>query len=88
MHTCPMVNPGGAPHVGGPLIGPGAATVLIGGMPAAIVGDNAVCAGPPDVIAQGSATVLIAGMPAARQGDMTAHGGIIAAGFPTVLIGG
>lgn len=88
MHTCPMVNPGGAPHVGGPVIGPGVSTVLLGGMPAAVVGDNAVCSGPPDVIAMGSATVLIGGIPAARQGDMTAHGGIIAAGLPTVLIGG
>lgn len=26
-------------------------------------------------------------MPAARMGDMTAHGGVIAAGLPTVLIG-
>ena len=87
MHTCPMVNPGGVPHVGGPVVGPGVATVLIGGMPAAVVGDNAVCVGPPDVIMQGSATVLIGGMPAARMGDGTAHGGIIMAGFSTVLIG-
>jgi uncharacterized Zn-binding protein involved in type VI secretion len=28
------------------------------------------------------------GKPAARMGDMTAHGGVITAGFPTVLIGG
>jgi len=82
-----MVNPGGVPHVGGPVVGPGVATVLIGGMPAAVVGDNAVCVGPPDVIMQGSATVLIGGMPAARMGDGTAHGGIIMAGFSTVLIG-
>jgi uncharacterized Zn-binding protein involved in type VI secretion len=36
----------------------------------------------------GSATVLIGGMPAARMGDMTAHGGTIVIGFPTVIIGG
>ncbi len=88
MHTCPMVNPGGAPHVGGPVIGPGVATVLLGGLPAAVVGDNAVCAGPPDTIVQGSATVLIGGMPAARLGDATAHGGFVVAGLPTVMIGG
>lgn len=88
MHTCPMVNPGPAPHVGGPVIGPGAPTVLIGGMPAARVGDIAACAGPPDTIVAGSATVLIRGMPAARMGDPTAHGGVIVAGAPTVLIGG
>jgi uncharacterized Zn-binding protein involved in type VI secretion len=76
------------PHVGGPIIGPGAATVLIGNMPAAVLGDNAVCVGPPDSIVKGSATVLICGKPAARMGDTTAHGGSIALGFPTVLIGG
>jgi uncharacterized Zn-binding protein involved in type VI secretion len=57
-------------------------------MPAARVGDMATCVGPPDVIAKGSATVLIGGMPAARMTDMTAHGGIIVVGCPTVLIGG
>ncbi|MEM1320090.1 MAG: PAAR domain-containing protein [Bacteroidota bacterium] len=90
MHECPMVNPGvpPIPHVGGPIVGPGAPTVLIGGMPAARVGDTAVCVGPPDTIVSGSATVMIGGMPAARMGDMTAHGGTIILGFPTVLIGG
>ena len=87
-HVCPMVNPGGVPHVGGPIIGPGEATVLIGGMPAAVVGDSCVCAGPPDTIVVGSGTVLIGGKPAARMGDSTAHGGTILAGAPTVLIGG
>ncbi|MEM9259235.1 MAG: PAAR domain-containing protein [Bacteroidota bacterium] len=87
-HTCPLSTPGTPPipHVGGPIIGPGVATVLIGGMPAAVVGDQAVCVGPPDVLVVGSATVLIGGMPAARQGDATAHGGSIALGFPTVII--
>ena len=86
MHTCPMVNVL-IPHVGGPII-LGSPNVLIGGMPAARVGDQATCVGPPDVIAMGSATVMINGMPAARQGDMTAHGGLITIGFPQVLIGG
>jgi uncharacterized Zn-binding protein involved in type VI secretion len=91
MHVCPMVTPVGpvpVPHVGGPIIGPGAPTVLIGGLPAAVMGDNAVCVGPPDVIAKGSATVLICNKPAARMGDTMAHGGSIVLGFPTVLIGG
>lgn len=88
MHTCPMLNPGPIPHVGGPILPPGSPTVLIGGMPAARVGDMAVCTGPPDTIAQGSTTVLIGGMPAARMGDMTAHGGVIIAGCATVMIGG
>ena len=88
MHVCPLVNPGPVPHVGGPISGPGAATVLIGGMPAARATDMAVCSGPPDVLLPGSSTVLIAGMPAVRQGDSTAHGGSVVAGLPTVLIGG
>ena len=88
MHTCPMVNPGPVPHVGGPILPPGEPTVLIGGMPAARVGDMAICTGPPDSIAMGAATVFIGGMPAARLGDVTAHGGTIVAGCPTVLIGG
>jgi uncharacterized Zn-binding protein involved in type VI secretion len=75
------------PHVGGPILPPGAVTVLIGGLPAARVGDMATCVGPPDVIVKGSATVIIAGMPAARMGDSTAHGGVIVSGCPTVLIG-
>jgi len=87
MHVCPMVNPGGVPHVGGPVMPAGEPTVLIGGTPAARVGDMATCSGPPDTILMGSTTVLIGGMPAARLGDSTAHGGSIVAGAPTVLIG-
>jgi uncharacterized Zn-binding protein involved in type VI secretion len=60
--------------------------VLIGGLPAARVGDMATCVGPPDVIALGSFTVLIGGMPAARMGDLCAHGGTIVLGCFTVLI--
>jgi len=87
MHVCPMVT-GVVPHVGGPILPPGAVTVLIGGMPAARMGDLCTCTGPPDSIVLGSATVLIGGQPAARMGDMTAHGGSIVLGCPTVLIGG
>lgn len=90
MHTCPMQTPGlpPIPHVGGPVIGPGVPTVLIGGLPAAVLGDNAVCVGPPDVIVKGSSTVMIGGRPAARMGDSTAHGGSVVMGYPTVIIGG
>ncbi len=86
MHVCPMVT-GVVPHVGGPILPPGAPQVLIGGQPAARVGDMATCVGPPDVIAMGSTTVLIGGQPAARMGDPTAHGGSIVLGLPTVMIG-
>lgn len=86
MHVCPMTT-GPVPHVGGPVIGPGCPTVLIGGMPAACVGDMAVCTGPPDSIIMGSTTVQIGGNFAARMGDSTAHGGTIILGCFTVLIG-
>lgn len=87
LHTCPMVT-GVVPHVGGPVSGPGVPTVKIGGMAAAVVGDECTCTGPADTIAKGSATVKIGGKPAARVGDSTAHGGSIALGCPTVIIGG
>ncbi|MGE7778149.1 PAAR domain-containing protein [Chitinophaga sp. NPDC101104] len=87
MHICPMVT-GTVPHVGGPALPPGGATVMIGGMPALRVGDMCTCTGPPDSVVKGSATVMIGGMPAARMGDSTAHGGSIAIGCPTVMIGG
>ena len=89
MHVCPMVTPGvpPIPHVGGPILPPGCPTVLIGGMPAAGMGDMCTCVGPPDSVVLGSTGVFIGGKPAARMGDQTAHGGAIVAGLPTVLIG-
>lgn len=88
-HACPMVTPGTPPipHVGGPITGPGVPNVLICGMPAATMGDMCTCVGPPDTIVLGSVGVFIGGKPAARMGDMCAHGGMIAVGAPTVLIG-
>ena len=87
MHVCPMVTVL-VPHVGGPIVAPGAPTVLIGELPAARVTDMAVCVGPPDVIVLGSFTVLTEEMPQARIGDLTAHGGTIVLGDFTVLVGG
>ncbi len=89
-HECPMETPGvpPIPHVGGPITGPGAPNVLIGGLPAARVGDMLVCVGPPDTIANGSSSVIIGGVPAARMGDQTAHGGTIVLGALNVMIGG
>jgi len=90
MHVCPMVTPGlpPIPHVGGAIIGPGVPTVLIGKMPAAVMGDMCTCVGPPDSIVKGSATVLIGGKPAARMADTCAHGGTIVLGCVNVIIGG
>ena len=87
MHVCPMVT-GTVPHVGGPIVSPGAPTVLIGNIPAATVTSSCVCVGPPDTVISGSTTVLLSNKPAARMGDSTAHGGKIVIGCPTVLIGG
>jgi len=85
-HVCPMLTVL-VPHVGGP-IALGCFTVLTGMMPQSTVTNMCVCVGPPDMIAKGSATVLVGGLPAARMGDMTAHGGTIVMGCPTVLMGG
>ncbi len=82
------------PHPG-VITGPGVATVLIGSLPAATLGDLHTCSWPggtphpPTPIAKGSATVLIGGKPAARVGDLTGCGApILPPGCPTVLIGG
>ena len=90
MHVCPMVTPAlpPIPHVGGPVIGPGVPTVMVGKMVAAVVGDACTCVGPPDTIVKGSATVMIGGRPAARVSDTCAHGGTVTLGCPTVMIGG
>jgi uncharacterized Zn-binding protein involved in type VI secretion len=47
---------GPKPHVGGPIMPPGAPTVLIGGMPAARMGDSTVHGG---VITLGAPNVMI-----------------------------
>jgi uncharacterized Zn-binding protein involved in type VI secretion len=88
-HECPMVTPGTPPipHVGGPVLPAGCPTVIVGGQPAARIGDMAMCVGPPDAIVQGSPTVLIGFQPAARVGDATVHGGMVVVGLPTVDIG-
>lgn len=77
---------------GGTLTGPGVATVLIGGKPAAVLGDLHSCTIPPPhppvtPFVMGSATVLIGGLPALRVGDTCACGASAAVGEPTVLIG-
>ena len=75
--------------------GPGVALVLLGGMPAAVVGDLHSCmmpptAGPhpPSPFPSGSTTVLIGGRPALRVGDVSGCGAPIVSGAPTVIIGG
>nr|WP_232367866.1 PAAR domain-containing protein [Tritonibacter horizontis] len=83
----PLVPP--VPHVGGPVAGPSATTVLTCGLPQAIMGDAAICVGPPDTLAKGSSTVIVCGKPAVRIViDTCAHGGMVSVGAPTVIIGG
>ncbi len=86
---------------GGTIMPPGCITVLIGGKPAARLGDMHTCPmqtpGTPPIphvggpITLGSPTVLIGGQPAARVGDMATCVGppdsIAPPGCPTVMIG-
>ncbi|HEY0263281.1 MAG TPA: PAAR domain-containing protein [Granulicella sp.] len=78
---------GPVPHVGGPILPPGAPTVLVNGLPAATVTSMATCVGPPDMVVKGSTGVFINYLPAARMGDQTTHGGVIVMGSPNVIIG-
>ncbi len=79
---------------GGTIIGPGAPTVLIGGMPAAVAMDNHVCVLPPTThqptvspFPLGSTSVFFCGKPALRVGDTCLCGASAAVGQPTVIIG-
>jgi uncharacterized Zn-binding protein involved in type VI secretion len=78
---------------GGVIVGPGVPTVLIGGMPASVLGDTHVCAIPfPHIMVSafpmGSTTVFIGGKPALRITDPAVCGAMAAVGEPTVDIGG
>ena len=86
-HECPMVEPNGTPHIGGPIIGPGCVTVIIEGQPAATKGDACGCVGPPDKITAGSSGVFIGGKAATRSGDSCQHGGVVIGGSASVFIG-
>lgn len=78
---------------GGTVVGPGVATVLIAGQPAAVLGDMHACViTPPNVhppstpFVAGSATVMIQSRPALRAGDSCGCGASVAVGSPTVVI--
>ncbi len=97
----PAARVGDPTSHGGVIVGPGVATVLIGGLPAAVLGDTTTCpqssGAPPNQvphsggpIVSGSSTVLIGGRPAARAGDANAENqasATILVGAPSVLIG-
>jgi uncharacterized Zn-binding protein involved in type VI secretion len=87
-----ITDPSGHPGI---ITGPGVPNVLIGGLPAAVLGDLHTCAmpplagpHPPTPLVKGSVTVLIGGRPAVRLGDVSGCGAPIVMGHPTVLIGG
>jgi len=89
----PAARVGEITNHGGTIAGPGVATVLIGGMPAAVAGDTHLCALPPSghqptvsVFPSGSATVLIGGRPALRVTDPCLCGAMAAVGAPAVII--
>lgn len=86
LHVCPKVEPGPVPHVGLP-VSSGEPSVLIGYQPAARVGDMAPCVPAIDKIKQGASNVIIGNKDAARMGDPTDHGGVVASGCLTVIIG-
>ena len=79
---------------GGTVIGPGNATVLIGGKPAAVLGDMHICSLPPNghqptasPFTLGSSSVLIGNKPAIRTSDSCICGAMPIVGDPTVIIG-
>jgi uncharacterized Zn-binding protein involved in type VI secretion len=79
----------------GLVTGPGVPNVLIGGAPAAVVGDLHACSmppltgpHPPTPFPAGSVNVLIGGRPALRLGDLSGCGAPIVVGALTVVIGG
>lgn len=89
----PAARVGDLSNHGGTLTGPGVATVMIGGKPAAVAGDLHVCSLPPvahqptaSPFPSGSVTVTIAGRPALRTTDACLCGAMAAVGEPTVLI--
>jgi len=85
-HTCPQQAP--APHVGGPVVGPGATTVEIEHLAGCVVGDTCTCAaGAPDPTFKASTTVMYEGKFAVRVGDPTGHGGVIVKGAARVQVG-
>lgn len=86
MHSCPMVDPGPKPHVGGPITNPGQSFVRLNGVPLAVSGGSCLCTGQPgpDRMSSGSAVVKIDGKALMRLGDSTAHGGKITSGAPNL----
>lgn len=92
----PAARVGDTTASGDAITGPGVPTVLIGGMPAAVMGDSVSGAACSGAIVMGSPTVLIGGRPAARMTSNVAGvnpitgvpvSTVVMMGAPTVMIG-
>lgn len=83
MHTCPMVDPGPRPHVGGPVISTAQSFVKVNGIPIATVGSKCLCSGVPTTaaITEGSSVAKIGGQKVARINDGCEHGGKLVQGI-------
>lgn len=90
----PAARVGDVSTHGGTITGPGVATVLIAGQPAAVAGDLHVCPLPPvshqptvSPFPMGSTKVLVGGRPLLRTTDTCICGAMAAVGAPTVIVG-
>lgn len=85
-HTCPKIEPGPVPHIGGPITS-GQSLCTVNEKPVAIVGDTCACqVGSSDTIVSGSNAMTINGKLVAIVGSTTTHGGIIIEGDPALTI--
>lgn len=88
------VRVGDLTNHGGTVVGPGVSNVLIGSMPAAVMGDIHSCPVavpghlPTSPFVSGSSSVMIGGRPALRTTDTCLCGAMPVVGCPTVIIGG
>jgi uncharacterized Zn-binding protein involved in type VI secretion len=89
-----VVRVGDTTNHGGTVTGPGEATVLVGGMPAAVLGDMHVCSLPPNAhqptaspFIASNATVLVGGKPIVTTSDSCGCGAMAVIGSPTVTVG-
>jgi uncharacterized Zn-binding protein involved in type VI secretion len=86
MHSCPAVDPGPKPHVGGPVVSTAQTFVTVENIPIATVDDKTLCSGVPTTaaITAGSAIATINGKKVARKGDPCQHGGKLVQGTPWI----
>jgi len=89
-----IVRVGDSTNHGGTVVGPGVATVLVGGMPVATMGDMHICSLPPNShqptaspFIASNVSVLIAGKPVLTTLDSCACGAMAVIGSATVSVG-